>query len=456
MKTAAPMMRERAQPLRAEKERVSRGKKVTPQSRGPDPSLDELLAFERLRFDLSSRFANVAADQVVAEIEIALKRLYEFLGFARATFGEFSDAGELSVLCSAAAEGLEPLPRGPVSPFRKWAERELFSGRTIVFRSWEDYPPEVSAAADEHYRQRGIVPQLLIPLTVGGKIVAMIALVAFQSSRDWPDEFVARIKVIGEVMAQALVRKRSEAELQATQSELVRVSGLTAVGQMAASIAHEINQPLNAIVTNGSAGLRWLLNPAPDHLEEVRAALERIVREGNRASQVIDRIRAMFRSDSREKASADINRLIREVLALLDFELRRSEILVRAELIPEPLMVLADRVQVQQVIANLITNAIEAMSTVSDRARILRVTSAINKPDAVSISVEDSGPGIDRENLGHIFHPFFTTKPRGMGMGLAICRSIVESHGGSLSASAAYPHGAVFRVVLPIEMTDGE
>ncbi|MGH9549328.1 MAG: sensor histidine kinase, partial [Terriglobales bacterium] len=290
---------------------------------------------------------------------------------------------------------------------------------------------------------------------MGGNIVAMIAFIAFEANREWPEAFIARLKVIGEVMAQALVRRRSEAALRATQSELARVTSLTAAGQMAASIAHEINQPLNAIVTNGSAGLRWLSNPTPDRLEEVRTALDRIVREGNRASQVVDRIRAMFKNDFREKASLDINLLIREVLALLDFELRRSEVLVRAELIPGPLMVLADRIQLQQVIANLITNAIEAMSTVNDRARTLRVESAISKPDGVLISVEDSGPGIDRENLGHIFHPFFTTKCQGMGMGLAICRSIVESHGGSLSASPGYPHGAAFRVVLPIEMTHG-
>lgn len=436
-------------------ERVSQGNKIAMKTRAPAPSLDELLAFERLRFDLSSRLANLAADEVVVEIETALKRLYEFLGFARATFGEFSDGGDLSILCSAAAEGLEPVPLGPVTGFRKWFEKQLFSGRTIAFRSWDDYPAPISAAVEEHYRQRDIVPQLLIPLAVGGNIVAMIALVAFKSSRDWPDEFVARIKVIGEVMAQALIRKRSEAALRATRSELARVSALTAAGQMAASIAHEINQPLNAVVTNGSAGLRWLSNPAPDHLEEVRAALERIVREGNRASQIIDGIRAMFKNDGRQKALLDINGLIREVLALLDSELRSGQVLVQTELVPEPLPVLADRVQLQQVIANLITNAKEAMSTVSDRARILRVTSAISRPDGVLIGVEDSGPGIDRENLGHIFHPFFTTKPQGMGMGLAICRSIIESHGGSLSASAAHPHGTVFRVVLPNETADG-
>lgn len=255
-------------------------------------------------------------------------------------------------------------------------------------------------------------------------------------------------------MAQALVRQRSEDALRTTHSELSRVRSITAAGQMAASIAHEINQPLAAIVTNGSAGLRWLSHPKPDHLEEVRTALERIVREGNRASQVIDGIRATFKNDGRERALLDVNQLIREVLALLDSELRAGQVLVHTELSPEPLTVLADRVQLQQVIANLITNAIEAMSTVGDRARILRLMSMIDKRDGALISIEDSGPGIDRENLRHIFHPFFTTKPQGMGMGLAISQSIVKSHGGSLSAAPEYPHGAIFHVALPTGRAD--
>jgi signal transduction histidine kinase len=440
-------MRAERVPQRAKKVRVSRGKKVVPKPRALDPTLDELLAFERLLSDLSARFANVAADVVVAEIETALKQLLRFLGLGRGTFGEFSDQGELSVLCSAATGGLEPNLRGPMPAYRKWFERELLSGRTVAVRSYNEFPPEAAAAA-EHYRQAGIHSQLVIPLTVDGKIVAMIAFVAFKYSRQWPDEFIARIRVIGEVMAQALLRKRSEAALRTTQSELARVTGLTTAGQMAASIAHEINQPLAAIVTAGGASLRWLANPTPAHIEEARALLNRIIRDGNRASQAIDDIRAMFKNERQEKVSLDVNQLVREVLALLDSELRSSQVLVQTELLQEPLPVLADRVQLQQVIANLITNAIEAMNMVNDRARTLRVKSAISKPDGVLVSVEDSGPGIDRENLGEIFHPFFTTKPRGMGMGLAICRSIIEAHNGRLSVRSAVDRGTVFQIAL--------
>ena len=242
--------------------------------------------------------------------------------------------------------------------------------------------------------------------------------------------------------------KGAQDKLRATQTELARVTSLTAAGQMAASMAHEIKQPLAAIVTGGSAGLRWLSKPTPD-LEEVRAVLESIVSEGNRASQVIDGIRAMFKNDSREKALLDVNQVIREVLALLHFELQNHQILMQAELSPKLPLVLADLVQLQQVIANLITNAIEAMDTVTHRARTLRVKSVISEPDGVLILVEDSGPGIDSENVDRIFNPFFTTKSQGMGMGLSICRSIIEAHNGRLSARSAADRGSVFQIELP-------
>jgi signal transduction histidine kinase len=236
--------------------------------------------------------------------------------------------------------------------------------------------------------------------------------------------------------------------LLATQTELARVTKLTAAGQMAASMAHEIKQPLAAIVIGGSAGLRWLLRPIPD-LEEVRALLESIVSEGNRASQVIDGIRTMFKNDSREKALLDVNEVIREVVALLHSEFQKHQISVQAELISELPPVLADRVQLQQVVANLVANAIEAMDSVTDRARTLRVKSAIGEANGVLIMVEDSGPGIDPENADRIFHPFFTTKSEGTGMGLSICRSIIEAHNGRLSLRSASHRGSVFEISLP-------
>jgi C4-dicarboxylate-specific signal transduction histidine kinase len=219
------------------------------------------------------------------------------------------------------------------------------------------------------------------------------------------------------------------------------------MGAMTASIAHEINQPLAAIVTNGNIGLRWLARAEPD-LDEIRGALQRIVDDGLRAGDVIGSIRAMFGKDSRAKSAVKPDDVIREVLALAHGELESHQVTLRAELSEAP-EIMADRVQLQQVLLNLITNAAEAMVSVTDRARLLVVTSGSDEAGDARITVEDSGPGIDPKDIDRIFHAFFTTKSHGMGMGLAICRSIIEQHGGRLWASPGDPHGAVFHVHLP-------
>ena len=243
-------------------------------------------------------------------------------------------------------------------------------------------------------------------------------------------------------------RKRAEEALQKAQAELASASRLTMMAQIAASIAHEINQPLTAIVTNGNGASRWLAKNPPN-LEEAQASLNRVVMEGHRAGEVIESVRAMFNQAPREKSRLDTNDLIREVLTFTRPEIQRHRVTVQTELMEKLPPLLADRIQLQQVMRNLIVNALEAMDAVTDRAPVLTVKSTAHDSESVLITVEDSGTGIEPKDMRRIFDSFFTTKPRGMGMGLAICRSIVESHGGSLSASPGHPHGMVFRVILP-------
>src|SRR5262245_16734396 len=232
------------------------------------------------------------------------------------------------------------------------------------------------------------------------------------------------------------------------QAELARADRLMTIGAMTASIAHEINQPLAAIVTNSNAGLRWWSNASPD-LDEARSALKRIAKDGHRASEVIGSIRAMFKKESQHKALHDVNDIVQEALSLVQGELKKQKVSVRTELGPSLPPVLADRVQVQQVVLNLMNNAIDAMAPITDRARILKVRSAMNNGSGISLTVEDSGIGIDPKDADRIFDAFFTTKTNGTGLGLSICRSIIEAHGGRLSAAPAAPHGSVFEVVLP-------
>jgi putative pyrimidine permease RutG len=232
----------------------------------------------------------------------------------------------------------------------------------------------------------------------------------------------------------------------AIPSEISRAAGYSMAEEAAASIIHEVKQPLAAINTNANAAVRWL-ERIPPELDEARTALTSIVSVVHRANEVIEGIRAVFKRDKLQLIALDVNTLILEVLRILDDELQIRQITVQTELINTQ-RVLADRVQLQQVFLNLIMNAIEAMNAVDGRPRILRIESEIYGREAVVVAVSDSGSGIDPKDLGRIFNAFFTTKARGMGMGLSICRSIVEAHGGRLWASRGAPHGSIFHVVL--------
>jgi PAS domain S-box-containing protein len=242
--------------------------------------------------------------------------------------------------------------------------------------------------------------------------------------------------------------KRAQDELETTRADLIRVARMNRLGAMTASIAHEINQPLGAMVANANAALRWLAKTPPD-LDETRAALRRIGADGHRAAEVIQGIRAMFKNDGQKRVPLDINQLIREVLALVQGELRKRHITVDVELSEGLPQVTADRVQLQQVIMNLVTNAFDAMETVTDRRPILRVRSEVRDGDTVVVAIEDSGIGIDAGKQDRLFDTFFTTKPDGLGMGLSICRSIIEAHNGRLWWTAGAQHGSVFRFELP-------
>jgi len=241
--------------------------------------------------------------------------------------------------------------------------------------------------------------------------------------------------------------RASERDLQVTQAELARVSRLTTMGELAASIAHEVNQPLTAVINNGSACLRLLANKSLEP-EVLRRALEGIIADGTRASAVLARIRGFIKKEPAQKGELDINEVIQEALVLAGHELYESQVLPEHQLQRDLPSVLADRVQLQQVLLNLIMNGIEAMGGVTDRPRLLGVKSRIDDSGEVLVAVSDSGIGFGSE-LDRVFNPFFTTKANGMGMGLSISRSLVESHGGRLWAAPNSPHGAVFSFTLP-------
>jgi PAS domain S-box-containing protein len=253
--------------------------------------------------------------------------------------------------------------------------------------------------------------------------------------------------------------KRAEAEARESERgyrememALAHANRVATMVQLSASIAHEINQPIAAVIANANAGLRWLGARPPD-LNEARQALGRIVRDGTRAGEVIDRIRSLVKKTPPRRDRLDINEAMREVIPLIQAELQRKRVRLQARLADGLPHVSGDRVQLQQVITNLIINAIEAMSGISDGPRELTIVSGAGASDDLFVEVHDTGTGLDPEQLDRLFQSFYTTKPDGIGMGLAISRSIAEAHGGCLSAAPNTPRGAVFRLALPVDET---
>ncbi|MCA1455795.1 PAS domain S-box protein [Bradyrhizobium sp. BRP22] len=242
---------------------------------------------------------------------------------------------------------------------------------------------------------------------------------------------------------------QAERELRKAQAELAHVTRVTTLGEMTTSIAHEINQPLAAIVANGEACLGWLDRDTPD-LSEARCSVEWIIEDAIRASEVIRRIRALAKKSDIEMVPLNINDIVHEVIALVTRELVSQRVSLRTELAPALPMILGDRVQLQQVIINLVMNGIEAMQPVRDRPRELVIRSSQDEMGGVHLAVTDCGVGITGDDADRVFNPFFTTKSTGLGMGLSICRSILEAHGGSLSIARNQEPGATFQFVLPV------
>jgi PAS domain S-box-containing protein len=266
--------------------------------------------------------------------------------------------------------------------------------------------------------------------------------------RDQADQ----LEFIGAVV-DVTANKQAEEKLHTARTELAHVTRVATLGELTASIAHEVNQPLAAVVANADAALRWLDRETPD-LAAARRSLEWVINDSYRASEVIRHVRALANKTDVEKTSLDFNQVVKDAIVLVQRELTSQRISLRAELAPVRLAVFGDRIQLQQVIINLLINGIEAMQPVTGRLRELVIRSGQDESSQVRLSVTDCGVGISAENVNRLFNAFFTTKTNGLGMGLSICRSIVEAHGGRLSASGNEGPGATFQFVLPLHQEE--
>jgi len=412
-------------------------------------SLGERLRFETLLAEQAATFSRVSGTEVDREIERALRRIADFLGVDWSSLREYSDDSQTArVTHWWMAEGVDPLPVALGFEEIPWSVTRLRRGETVRFTRIGELPESGAAVDRQTFRRLGVKSQVAIPLTVEGVVIGALAFTAVATERVWRDEFVQRLQLLGEVFANTLSRRRSEMEGQRLRQDLAHVGRVSTVGELTASLAHELNQPLTAILANAQAARRILESDQAD-LTELRAIVGDIVDDDERASEVIRRLRGFLKKGTLERASVDMGELVGQVARLVAGDAILRNVVIQLELAPDLPPVYGDRVQLQQVVLNLILNGLDAMrdSEVGNRALVLRT--ARDGPATVEVTVQDSGAGIEKADLDHIFDAFYTTKADGLGMGLAIVRSIVEAHGGRVGARSNPEGGATFSFALP-------
>ena len=473
-----------ATPLIAALERLGPHDHLCSIYESPEDHYAVAIPFIRIGLDRGEKCIYIADDGTVGDVRQAMES--EGIDVDRAT------ASKALVLATKEQAYLEHGSFDPDWMFSFWKEAtqlaisEGFSalratGETEwVLRGgrglerWMEYESRLTHTLSEsncsalcQYNRRLFPPELILDVIRTHPMVIYDSAVCQNLYHVPPDEFLGtnrtareverlltnireRARVEDVLREQLTERKQAEEALRDAQAELAHVTRVMTMGELTASIAHEINQPLAAVVTNANAGLRWLAGPIPN-LSEAREALARITRDGKRASDVIGRIRALVKKSSTEKAGLDLNEAIQEVVVLVQSEIQKSEVTLQMELAIDLPQILGNRVQLQQVILNLVMNGIEAMSAVTDRSRDLLIRSCKYEADKVLVAAQDSGIGIDSQNLEKIFDAFYTTKSQGMGMGLAISRSIIEDHGGQLWTVPNNGPGMTFAFALPVE-----
>jgi FixJ family two-component response regulator/signal transduction histidine kinase len=404
-------------------------------------------AFEDLAAELSTRLGNASAQDIAVEVDSALDRLVEFLGYDRCTYAEFGPDGYLNVRWSAAREGIDRMPAGLFGRELRWFTDELRAGRVVALPDLPDCLPPEALTEAAHARSVGLRSHLSIPLHIGGHVAGVLAFAALRQTRAWPDTVIRRLTLIGELIAGASARARLEEETQHLRSRLWHADRVARTGALTAAIAHEINQPLAAILGNAQAALAYLERGEATP-ERLRAILEAVVREDKRAAETIRSIRALLRRDDRGRVRIDLGATIAEIAHLLSSDLRRQGVRVRTSL-REGCFVTAEKVQLEQVALNLILNAAAAMQATPRGARELRISVAPTAEGRIEAAFSDTGPGIAPEHREAVFEPFWTTSEEGLGLGLAICRSIVEAHQGTIEAQDNADGGATFAVTLP-------
>jgi PAS domain S-box-containing protein len=416
-----------------------------------EEALEERLQFERLLSDLSARFVNIPPDRVDSEIEDGLRQILELFQVDRSGLLRLLPNKASWQVTHIATSGNVPThPAGVELPrsLYPWAYDKLAQKHEVMSISRLDDLPAEADVDRQSCIEWSIQSYVNVPVLIGESVSHIIHVSSVKSGRVWPEELLSRLRLLGEIFVNALERKRAEAQVARARAELLHVERLSSLSELTASLAHELNQPLAAILSNAQAALRFLKSDKPD-LNEFQEIMQDIVSDDQRAGNVIRSVRSMIKREEGEKRTILLNDILNDVIQIFRSEAIFRNVGIETELDEFLPPVLGDKVQLQQVLINIVMNGAEAMSGIppGQRKLILRTQ---RKDHSLCVSVRDFGPGIDKGNLERVFEPFFTTKGTGLGMGLAVCSSIMKNHGGRIWAENNLDGGATFFIELPI------
>ena len=437
-------MRNRASPQKM----ISRKLHAERANRQPVATSLEGRSFERFIEELSASFVRSPVDSIGGEIDRWIREIVLGLNLDRGALSQIdAKTGRLTVRHSWGRDHLVKLPIGlELARPAPWFDGMLMKGRTVAFSSVKELPPEFRANDWITFRRYVPKSNVSVPIRIGGEVVGSLGFASLKKERTWSPRLIRRLELVGEIIGHALERRLAAEQNALLRDELSHMSRTAVMGELSASLTHQLNQPIGAILMNAEEIQRMLESAEPD-LESLRAAVGDIIQDDLRATETIKGLRNFFRKSEAEKTPLYLREVVADVVRMV----RSDSVLRNVSLAFEPpaerIRLSGDRIQLQQVILNLVLNAFDAVSENED-LREVSVSMSANK-DEVMVAVRDSGNGIDPVAIEHIFEPFFTTKPKGMGMGLAIARSIIKAHGGQISARRNQDRGSTFEIVLP-------
>lgn len=416
---------------------------------------------------ISTKFVNLPADQVDREIFDAQRRICELMGIDISVLWQLTERHPGSFTAThfySLEQGprLENVMKDDDFP---WVRQEILAGRVVAHRSLADMP-DAAAKDREAGRKIGIKSHLTLPLSLGGDSpIGILGFNTTRKERTWPPHMVERLKFVAEIFANALARKKADHDLRESQDQsrrameqamelrdvLSHTGRVTLLGQLASALAHELSQPLGAILRNAEAAEILLREASPD-IEELRSIVDDILRDDHRAGEVINKLRSLLKQGRLDLQPLDLSDAITDVLTLVRADAATRNVNLSFSSAPGLPMVRGDRIHLQQVLLNLIVNAMDALNDCPLENRSIEVHARMATPSTVEVWVCDNGPGISTEHLGHLFEPFFTTKTTGMGMGLTVSKTIIEAHEGKLRAENLPEGGACFYFTLSAAM----